>query len=362
MGGGADWLLDVQGLKTAYASKSGRVQAVDGISFTVGRGETIGVVGESGCGKSTVAASIARLVAPPGEINGGRIIFGGRDLLALSERQMEHVRGREIGFVFQDPMASLNALYTIGHQIRETIMLNLGLGRREADERVEGLLHKVGMARPRALMESYPHQLSGGMQQRVMIAIALACDPKLLIADEPTTALDVTVQAQILELIQSMTAELHTSVMLITHNLGIAAGMCDRVMVMYAGRIVEEAPTDSLFAHPAMPYTQGLLASLPRVDDEPQSRLRAVPGMPPKNAGTESRCQFAPRCPFVHDICREREPAITPRGDETLRHLARCFGSEPASGWIGDAPWPEDTIESRAAEATRPPSTWEQRQ
>jgi oligopeptide/dipeptide ABC transporter ATP-binding protein len=327
--GGEDRLLDVRDLVTEYAGRSAEVRAVDAVSFSLRRAETVGLVGESGCGKSTVAASIARLVSPPGEIVGGEVLFDGRDLLGLPERQMRRVRGREIGFVFQDPMSSLNPLHTVGHQICETMILNLGLGRREAEERAVDLLDKVGMARPRELMAVHPHQLSGGMQQRVMIAIALACNPKLLIADEPTTALDVTVQAQILELIRSMTAELGTAVLLITHNLGIAAGLCDRVIVMYAGRIVEEAGTFDLFERPAMPYTSGLLDSLPRMDDEPQTRLRAIPGVPPKGGELAGQCRFAPRCGFAHAVCREGEPELTTR---SARHLARCFGTEPG-GW-----------------------------
>jgi oligopeptide transport system ATP-binding protein len=328
----ADVLLQVRGLSTHFFTPDGVIQAVDDVSFDVGYGETLGLVGESGCGKSVSALSIARLVPdPPGKIVAGEIMFDGIDLLKLSDEDMRKLRGKEIGFIFQDPLTSLNPTLTIGYQIAETIREHMGLSQKAALDRVVELLGKVGIPRARDRLNDYPFQFSGGMRQRVMIAIALACDPKLILADEPTTALDVTIQAQILELIQTLSHEFHTAVLLITHDLGIAAGMCDRVNVMYAGRIVETGTVDELFDSPQMPYSWGLLDSLPRIDDIRGERLRTIEGLPPLLIRPADACRFNPRCPYAHEVCRLSEPGLTPRGADA--HLARCWATEP-EGWI----------------------------
>jgi oligopeptide transport system ATP-binding protein len=325
-------LLEVTGLSTHFFTPDGVVQAVDDVSFTVGYGETLGLVGESGCGKSVSALSIARLVPdPPGRIVSGEILFDGIDVLKLSDEDMRKLRGKEIGFIFQDPLTSLNPTLTIGYQIAEPIREHLGLSQKAAADRVVELLEKVGIPRSRDRLNDYPFQFSGGMRQRVMIAIALACDPKLILADEPTTALDVTIQAQILELIQTLSHEFHTAVLMITHDLGIAAGMCDRVNVMYAGRIVETGTVDELFESPQMPYAWGLLDSLPRIDDIRGERLRTIEGLPPLLIEPADACRFSPRCAYVRDTCREHEPQLTSRGSET--HDARCWATEP-EGWL----------------------------
>jgi oligopeptide transport system ATP-binding protein len=325
-------LLTVRGVSTHFFTPDGVVQAVDDVSFELGYGETLGLVGESGCGKSVTALSIARLVPdPPGRIVAGEIIFDGIDLLKINDDQMRRLRGKEIGFIFQDPLTSLNPTLTIGYQIAEAIKQHMGLSAKAAVDRTVELLSKVGIPRAKDRLKDYPHQFSGGMRQRVMIAIALSCDPKLILADEPTTALDVTIQAQILELIQVLSDEFHTAVLLITHDLGIAAGMCDRVNVMYAGRIVETGTVDELFESPQMPYAWGLLDSLPRLDDVRGDRLRTIEGLPPLLIKPPNACRFEPRCRFARDICREQEPALTPRG--TTLHEARCHATEP-DGWI----------------------------
>ncbi len=328
----ADKLLSVRNLSTHFFTPDGVVQAVDDVSFDLGYGETLGLVGESGCGKSVTALSIARLVPnPPGRIIAGEITFDGIDVLKLEEEEVRHLRGKEIGFIFQDPLTSLNPTLTIGYQIGESIRQHMGLSQKAARDRVIELLTKVGIPRAKDRLKDYPHQFSGGMRQRVMIAIALSCDPKLILADEPTTALDVTIQAQILELIQQLSHEFNTAVLLITHDLGIAAGMCDRVNVMYAGRIVETGTVDQLFENPRMPYAWGLLDSLPRLDDVRGDRLRTIEGMPPMLIDPPDACRFNPRCRFTRDICREHEPALTER--ETALHQARCWATEP-DGWI----------------------------
>ena len=328
----ADKLLKVRGLSTHFFTPDGVVQAVDDVSFELGYGETLGLVGESGCGKSVTALSIARLVPdPPGRIVSGEIEFDGIDVLKLDSDEMRKLRGKEIGFIFQDPLTSLNPTLTIGYQIAEAIRQHMGLSREAARDRVAELLGKVGIPRAKDRLNDYPHQFSGGMRQRVMIAIALSCDPKLILADEPTTALDVTIQAQILELIQRLSDEFHTAVLLITHDLGIAAGMCDRVNVMYAGRIVETGTVDELFEAPRMPYSWGLLDSLPRLDDVRGDRLRTIEGLPPLLIQPPDACRFEPRCRFARDICREDEPELTQRGDS--QHYARCWATQP-DGWI----------------------------
>jgi oligopeptide transport system ATP-binding protein len=328
----ADKLLEVRGLKTQFFTTDGIIQAVDDVSFDLDYGETLGLVGESGCGKSVTALSIARLVPdPPGKIVAGQVLFDGIDILSLSSDAMRKLRGKEIGFIFQDPLTSLNPTLTIGYQIGEAIREHLGLPPKAARDRVVELLAKVGIPRPHDRLKDYPHQFSGGMRQRVMIAIALSCDPKLILADEPTTALDVTIQAQILELIQTLSDEFGTAVLMITHDLGIAAGMCDRVNVMYAGRIVETGTVDDMFENPRMPYAWGLLDSLPRIDDVRGSRLRTIEGLPPLLIKPPDACRFGPRCRYARDICREDEPELTVRPGEG--HLARCWATEPG-GWI----------------------------
>jgi oligopeptide transport system ATP-binding protein len=328
----ADKLLEVRGLKTQFFTADGVIQAVDDVSFDVGYGETLGLVGESGCGKSVSALSIARLVPdPPGKIVAGQILFDGIDLLSLSNEAMRKLRGKEIGFIFQDPLTSLNPTLTIGYQIAEAIREHMGLSQKAARDRVVELLAKVGIPRPADRLKDYPHQFSGGMRQRVMIAIALSCDPKLILADEPTTALDVTIQAQILELIQKLSHEFGTAVLLITHDLGIAAGMCDRVNVMYAGRIVETGTVDTMFENPRMPYAWGLLDSLPRIDDVRGAKLRTIEGMPPLLITPPDACRFGPRCRYAREICRQDEPELTARPGDG--HFARCWATEPG-GWI----------------------------
>jgi oligopeptide transport system ATP-binding protein len=325
-------LLKVTGLSTHFFTPDGVVQAVDDVSFDLASGETLGLVGESGCGKSVTALSVARLVPnPPGRIVAGDIIFDGIDVLKLDQDEMRHLRGKEIGFIFQDPLTSLNPTLTIGYQIAESIRQHMGLSKAAARDRVAELLGKVGIPRAKDRLNDYPHQFSGGMRQRVMIAIALSCDPKLILADEPTTALDVTIQAQILELIQRLSDEFHTAVLMITHDLGIAAGMCDRVNVMYAGRIVETGTVDELFENPRMPYSWGLLDSLPRLDDIRGDRLRTIEGLPPLLITPPDACRFEPRCRFARDICRQDEPDLTLRG--TTLHAARCWATQP-DGWI----------------------------
>jgi oligopeptide transport system ATP-binding protein len=331
IGRNAEHLLQVRGLSTHFFTPDGTVQAVDDVSFDVGYGETLGLVGESGCGKSVTALSIARLVAdPPGKIVAGSILFDGIDVLKLSSDDMRKLRGKEIGFIFQDPLTSLNPTLTIGYQIGESIREHLGLPSKAARDRIVELLARVGIPRPADRLNDYPHQFSGGMRQRVMIAIALSCDPKLLLADEPTTALDVTIQAQILELIQRLSSEFGTAVLLITHDLGIAAGMCDRVNVMYAGRIVETGSVDTLFENPRMPYAWGLLDSLPRIDDVRGDRLRTIEGLPPLLINPPNACRFNPRCSYARDKCREIEPELTERGGG---HMARCWATE-SGGWL----------------------------
>jgi oligopeptide transport system ATP-binding protein len=319
-----EYLLEVQDLKTYFKTKSGRVRAVDGVNFSIKPGEKIAIVGESGCGKSVTALSIMRLVAqPPGEYAGGSIIFDGEDLLDLPESAMRKVRGGKIGMIFQDPMTCLNPTMTVGKQIAEGLRIHLKLTESEARKRAMSLLDQVGIPAVSERIDSYPHQFSGGMRQRVMIAIALACNPKLLIADEPTTALDVTVQAQILELISAVCNEFGTALILITHDLGVVAGVADRVVVMYAGRVVEEAPTQELFNNPRHPYTLGLLASVPRLDDKVHDELKTIEGAPPDLLRPPTGCYFMPRCYFARSICRTRPPLDPLPGVSS--HLKACW-------------------------------------
>jgi oligopeptide transport system ATP-binding protein len=315
-------LLEINNLKTHFRTREGWVRAVDGVSFSIGEGEKLADVGESGCGKSVTALSIMRLIQrPPGEIVDGTILFGGQDLLDISEPAMRKVRGKQIGMIFQDPLNSLNPVLTISEQITEVLELHLGLHGQQARNRAIELLREVGIPEAEKRLNSYPHQFSGGMRQRVMIAIALACRPQLIIADEPTTALDVTVQAQILDLITSISNEYQSAVMLITHDLGVVAGMADRVVVMYAGNVIEMAATDELFANPRHPYTLGLLASVPRLDEDRQEMLTPIEGSPPDLLRPPQGCRFAPRCPFVTTQCQNAPPLRSVGAN----HIAACW-------------------------------------
>jgi oligopeptide/dipeptide ABC transporter ATP-binding protein len=322
-------VLAVDGLATEFVGGAASVRAVDGVSFAVSSGRIHGIVGESGSGKTALALSIARLLPPRiGRIVAGRIAIDGRDVSALPHREFRAMRGRSIGFVFQDPMTSLNPTLTVGEQIAEPMREHLGLGRRVAWDRAVELMERVGIRSPAARARDYPHQLSGGMRQRIMIAIALACRPRLLIADEPTTALDVTIQAQILDLVLELSDAEGTAVILITHDLGVAARMCDTISVMYAGRFVENGGVDEIFGRPQMPYTMGLLGSIPRLGM--RGRLTAIPGALPRLDAGGVGCRFAPRCPHRREVCDATEPALAPRAP---RHTARCWGTE-LDGWI----------------------------
>jgi peptide/nickel transport system ATP-binding protein len=322
----AEPILEIDDLKTHFFTRDGVVRAVDGVSYNLAKGETLGVVGESGCGKSITALSVLRLVpSPPGRIVGGAIRFEGRDLLTRSEAEMRDLRGNDISMIFQEPMTSLNPVLTIGHQIAETLTLHQGLSRRAALDRAIEMLTLVRIPEAERRIRQYPHQLSGGMRQRVMIAMALSCNPKVLIADEPTTALDVTIQAQILNLMHELKQKLGTAVILITHDLGVVAETAQRVVVMYAGRKVEEAPVEELFAAPLHPYTRGLMASVPRLGaalDDRRHRLAEIPGMVPSLRGMPQGCSFAPRCRFATERCRADFPPL-----ETARrgHAVACW-------------------------------------
>jgi len=318
-------LLEVRGLHTEFRTGAGLVRAVDGVSYTVEHGETVAIVGESGSGKSVGALSIMRLIPnPPGRITAGEILFDGRDLRGLSEAQMREVRGRDIGMVFQEPMTSLNPVLTIGRQITETLEQHQGADRAAAERRALELLEMVGIADPARRLKQYPHQLSGGMRQRVMIAVALACNPKLIIADEPTTALDVTIQAQILELMKTLGGRFNVAQIIITHNLGVVARYASRVNVMYAGRIVEAGSADEIYHAPRHPYTMALLRSVPRLDQPRRARLDPVDGQPPDLTRLDGGCSFRPRCRFAVERCGREQPALEQAGSG---HLAACFRS-----------------------------------
>jgi len=323
-------LLEVRDLQTHFFTRDGVVRAVDGVSFDLSRGETLGIVGESGCGKSVTALSILRLIAPEtGRIVAGSIRFGGRELTALSNEDMRELRGHKIAMIFQEPMTSLNPVLNIGTQIAESVVRHLRLPWRAAHDRAREMLELVRIPDPRQRLGEYPHQLSGGMRQRVMIAIALCCNPQVLIADEPTTALDVTIQAQILDLMLDLKEKLGTAIILITHDLGIVAETCARVLVMYAGRMVEQAPTVSLFAQPRHPYTRGLLQALPRADPErdeigARPRLTEIPGIVPALTQPIPGCAFVPRCGFAVERCRLSPPAPS---EVEAAHLVACWES-----------------------------------
>jgi oligopeptide/dipeptide ABC transporter ATP-binding protein len=307
----ADRLLEVKDLKVSFRTEDGIVRAVDGVSFTVDQGEVVGIVGESGSGKSVTMMSVMRLITDPNVMYEGDIVYKGRSLMALSKDAMREVRGEEIAMIFQDPMTSLNPVYTVGWQIEEQILEHNEVSKGQARRRAIELLAQVGIPRPEQRVDDYPHQFSGGMRQRVMIALALSCNPDLLIADEPTTALDVTIQAQILELIKRLKADFASAVVLITHDLGVVADIADRILVMYAGRIVEEGDKEQIFYDPQHPYTWGLLGSIARLDRPKVQRLTAIPGQPPSLINRPQGCNFRPRCPQAFDRCREEDPALT---------------------------------------------------
>jgi peptide/nickel transport system ATP-binding protein/oligopeptide transport system ATP-binding protein len=321
-------LLQVKDLRTSFFTPEGEVQAVDGVSFEIGEGETLGVVGESGCGKSVTALSILRLVpSPPGRIVGGEILYRGRDLLKLDKESMRRIRGNEISMIFQEPMTSLNPVFTVGDQIGEAIRLHQGLNKRETRAKTIEMLRLVKIADPESRVDDYPHQLSGGMRQRVMIAMALSCNPSLLIADEPTTALDVTIQAQILELMEELQAKLGMALMLITHDLGVVAERADEVAIMYAGKIVERTTAKEIFSRPLHPYTVGLLNSLPGARGHKKKRLAAIPGVVPNPLELPSGCRFRDRCPRAAGLCAEAEPELV---EKEKNHWVACYFPGPS--------------------------------
>ncbi len=327
-------LLDLKNLVTRFYTDDGTVHAVNGVSYTLEEGETLGVVGESGCGKTVHALSIMRLIpTPPGKIEDGEVIFGGRDLLEISEREMRHVRGAEIAMVFQDPMTSLNPVHTVGFQIEEALKLHQGMGEKAARNRAGELLAMVGIPDADQRLDDYPHQFSGGMRQRAMIAMALSCNPQLLIADEPTTALDVTIQAQIMDLVKRLQERLGMAVMWITHDLGVVAGLAETVNVMYAGYIVERGPVKEIYAQPRHPYTIGLLGSLPRLDEAPGTKLTSVPGLPPDLLMLPPGCPFAERCAYADDRCVEGMPPLEETGTEGRK--VACWRWEYVAGRTG---------------------------
>ncbi|HHV93629.1 MAG TPA: ABC transporter ATP-binding protein [Firmicutes bacterium] len=318
----AERLLEVRGLKTYFYTEDGVVPAVDGVDFVLNKGETLGIVGESGCGKSVTSLSIMRLIPdPPGKIVDGEIIFEGSNLLEKTEAEMRNIRGNDISMIFQEPMTSLNPVFTIGDQIMEAIILHQRLTKAAARERAIEMLRRVGIPSPERRIDEYPHQLSGGMRQRVMIAMALSCNPKLLIADEPTTALDVTIQAQILDLMRKLRDEFGTAIMLITHDLGVIAELAERVVVMYAGKIVEQADVKPLFANPLHPYTVGLLGSIPKLTEQ-QDRLQVIEGVVPHPAFLPKGCRFHPRCKEAREICKVEEPELM---EQEPGHLVACW-------------------------------------
>ncbi|MTD32108.1 ABC transporter ATP-binding protein [Planomicrobium sp. YIM 101495] len=316
-------VLEVKGLKTSFFTDDGEVPAVDNVDFQIRQGEVLGIVGESGCGKSVTSLSIMGLVpSPPGKITGGEILFQDKDLTKLKEKQMRQVRGNDVAMIFQEPMTSLNPLFTIGDQLREAVKIHKrDWSKKQIQERAVEMMGLVGLPRPEALMKNYPHQLSGGMRQRVMIAMALLCDPKVLIADEPTTALDVTIQAQILKLIKGLNDRLDMAVLMITHDLGVVAETCERVIVMYAGKVVEEGPVRTIFKNPQHPYTKGLLASVPDMRFK-KDRLYSIPGNVPKPGTIKTGCKFAARCEFAFDRCLVENPELYQTEEA---HQTRCF-------------------------------------
>jgi oligopeptide/dipeptide ABC transporter ATP-binding protein len=319
-------LLQVRGLETVFPTRDGLVRAVDGVDFNLDRGETLGIVGESGSGKSVTVLSIMRLLQAPGRVVAGEVLFKGRDLLQSSEREMQEIRGEELAMIFQDPMTSLNPVYRTGWQVGEPLRLHRGMDLASSIREAVAVFRRVGISEPESRVRAYPHQFSGGMRQRAMIAMGLTTAPSVLIADEPTTALDVTIQAQILELLKKVNQEFGTATILITHNLGVVAGMCERVLVMYAGRVVETGATEDVFSHPKHPYTWALLRSIPRLDAEEHEQLRAIEGLPPDLTRLPGGCAFHPRCPFRVERCSEERPMLLPVGS-----------SQRAACWVTQA-------------------------
>ena len=356
-------LLDIHDLKTQFFTRDGVVRAVDGVTFNLEAGETLGLVGESGCGKSVTALSLMRLIPqPPGKIVNGQIVFDGQDILKMDDDDVRGIRGNNIAMIFQDPMTSLNPVLTISRQISEALELHLKMDKSEARKRTTELLDLVGIASAKKRLDDYPHQFSGGMRQRVMIAMALSCNPKLILADEPTTALDVTIQAQILDLLKTLAREFRTAFILITHDLGVVAGMTQRIHVMYAGKIVEKADTTELFANPKMPYTWGLLRSIPRLDEHRKAKLVPIEGLPPDLIAPPPGCRFEPRCQYRHDVCKEKEPELTHIPNAKSDHEARCWGTQQG-GWLVDTDWRREIGDTRLLEeikkevADLPPET-----
>ena len=329
-------LLEIAGLKTQFFTSAGTVKAVDGVSYTVEQGETVAVVGESGCGKSVTALSILRLIPwPPGRIVDGHIRFDNKDLLSLDEESMREIRGRDIGMIFQEPMTSLNPVLSIGLQLTETLVTHMEITQEAAQRRAAELLEMVGISEPNRRLKQYPHHLSGGMRQRVMIAMALSCEPKLIIADEPTTALDVTIQAQILELMKDLTRKLNVAMIIITHNLGVVARYADRVNVMYAGKIIESGSANDIYHAPKHPYTLALLKSIPRMDQARQAKLDPVEGQPPDLTKLDDGCAFRPRCRYAIDRCNADFPLLEQVGEG---HFSAC--------------WEKDKLDTTLAEAS----------
>jgi oligopeptide transport system ATP-binding protein len=326
----AEPLLSVEDLGVRFATRRGTVHAVNGISFEIAPGETLGIVGESGCGKSVTALAILGLLARNGRVSSGRAVFEGRDLLRQSDRTLRSIRGRRIAMIFQDPMTSLNPVLTIGRQIREALETHFGLDRKQAEAQAAEAIDRVGIPSAKARIRDYPHQFSGGMRQRAMIAMALACKPKLLIADEPTTALDVTIQAQILDLLRELVAEENAALILITHDLGVVAGMCERVNVMYGGMFMEAGSAEQLFAAPRHPYTLGLLQSVPRLDAARRAHLHPIEGAPPNMLRPPSACPFQPRCRFEVELSRQEVPPLL---EIERGHKVACFNPVPVDEW-----------------------------
>lgn len=330
-------VLDVRGLKTVFRTRGGEIHAVNDVSFHLDRGEVLGVVGESGSGKSVTMMSLIRLLpSPPADIRGGEVVLNGKDLLKMDAEALRQVRGAKVGFVFQDPMTSLNPVFTIGNQIMEPLRAHMGMTKAEAQVRAVELLELVGIPDARKRLKAYPHQFSGGMRQRVMIAIALACDPDVLIADEPTTALDVTIQAQILELMTELRRKLGMAIIWITHDLGVIAGIADRVMVMYGGQVVEQAPVRALFANPQHPYTRALLKTVPKITGPREARLKVIEGQPPMMTGAPVACPFRARCEYRHDLCDQTNPQRRAVDGQPVGH-----GHDVACHWIAPANLPE---------------------
>jgi oligopeptide transport system ATP-binding protein len=346
-------LLEVTDLHTQFFTRDGVVRAVDGVTFQVAAGETLGIVGESGCGKSVTALSLMRLIPqPPGKIVKGSIMFDGQDILKMDDDDVRGIRGNNIAMIFQDPMTSLNPVLTISRQISEALELHLKMDKSEARKRTIELLELVNIPSAKKRVDDYPHQFSGGMRQRVMIAMALSCNPKLILADEPTTALDVTIQAQILDLLKNLAREFRTAFILITHDLGVVAGMTQRINVMYAGRIVEKADTVELFANPKMPYTWGLLRSIPRLDESRKAKLVPIEGLPPDLIAPPPGCKFEPRCQYRRDVCREKEPELKHIPNSKPDHEARCWGTQDG-GWLVETDWRHEIGDTHVLEVIK---------